>query len=750
MPRAREKRSADVSPQMRRRGPGGEKPVLSDRVLQSVVDLAPAMLWASDAEGRVTVVNEAFSSAMGVPAAKLKGERWLERVHPDDRQRVRDTVQAAVRARQPFKLECIIQPDASVDRAIQLMGKPRVQAKRFMGFVGTAADVTPRRHAEDMARDYESITHSLAEGISFPFFAVNNELVVTYWNRAMAEWSGVPVIAAVGREIEDLLPGSREDGNLERLRAPAQGAWTPEADVWHLRQPHRDALTCRVLRTPGGWAMLGVSPVDPAVHTGVHGSSVEEKLRRSEERYRAFVEGSSEGILRFETDVPIPVTLTEDQQVDMVLRHGFLAECNHALAEAFGFAAAEDIVGVRLSASMDRDNPEYLRLLHEFIRGGYRLTRQETGHVDRQGNRHYTLVSFVGTVEDGALVGAWGSISDITEGREAERRLRLLATTITSTRDCISITDLNDNILFVNDAFLKTYGYTEDELIGRPISLVRSRHVAPELAAQVGPGTLAGGWYGEVLNRRADGTEFPVELWASPVRNDEGEPVALVGVARDITERKRAEEHIKTSLREKEVLLKEIHHRVKNNLQVISSLLSLQAEYLKDEAMVKIFRESQNRVKSMALIHEKIYQSRNLAEVDFGEYLRDLATQLFRSYGIGTHGIFMNIKVDRVVLGVDRAIPCGIIVNELVSNALKYAFPEKAGGRIDITLCTNGKGEIVLTVRDNGVGLPPEIDFETSDSLGLMLVRMLSEQLQGEVKLRPGEPGTEFTLTFQG
>jgi two-component sensor histidine kinase len=268
--------------------------------------------------------------------------------------------------------------------------------------------------------------------------------------------------------------------------------------------------------------------------------------------------------------------------------------------------------------------------------------------------------------------------------------------------------------------------------------------------AQVGPGTLAGGWYGELLNRRSDGTEFPVELWTSPVRNDEGEPVAMVGVARDITERKRADEHIKTSLREKEVLLKEIHHRVKNNLQVISSLLSLQAEYLKDEAMVKIFRESQNRVKSMALIHEKIYQSRNLAEVDFGEYLRELATQLFRSYGIGTHGIFMNINADKVVLGVDRAIPCGIIVNELVSNALKYAFPEKAGGRVDISLHTNGNGEIVLTVRDNGVGLPPDIDFETSDSLGLMLVRMLSEQLQGEVKLCPGEPGTEFTLTFQG
>lgn len=696
------------------------------------------------------MVNEAFASAMGVPGAKLKGEGWLERVHPDDRQNVRDTVSAAVRARQPFKLECTIQPETSVNRAIQLTGRPRVHAKRFLGFVGTAVDITPRRHAEEMARDYESLARFLAEGVTFPFFAINKALVVTYWNRAVAEWSGVPVTAAVGREIEDVLPGSREDGILERLRALVKAEWVPEAGVWHLHSSHRETLTCRFMRTPGGWAILSAPSVDPAVSQGVFASSAEEKLRRSEERYRAFVEGSSEGILRLETDVPIPVTLTEEQQLEMMLRHGFLAECNHALAAAFGLAVAEDIVGARFDGLAGRDNSGYLRLVREFIRGGYRLNRQETGHVDRQGNRHYTLASFVGTVEDGALVRVWGSISDITKGREAERRLRLLATTITSTRDCISITDLNDNILFVNDAFLQTYGYTGEELIGRHISLVRSQNVSPELAAQIGPGTRAGGWYGEILNRRSDGTEFPVELWTSLVRNDEGEPVAMVGVVRDITERKRTDEQIKASLREKEVLLKEIHHRVKNNLQVISSLLSLQAEYLKDESMVKIFRESQNRVKSMALIHEKIYQSQNLAEVDFDEYLRDLATQLFRSYGIGTHGISMNIEADKVVLGVDRAIPCGIIVNELVSNALKHAFPEKTGGRVDISLHTGGQGDIVLTVLDNGVGMPPDFDFETSDSLGLMLVRMLSEQLQGEVKLRAGEPGTEFTITFQG
>ena len=217
--------------------------------------------------------------------------------------------------------------------------------------------------------------------------------------------------------------------------------------------------------------------------------------------------------------------------------------------------------------------------------------------------------SITGTVENGKLVRGWGSVSDITERKEAERRLRLLAHTITSARDCVTITDLEDRVLFVNDAFLETYGYREEEILGHDIAMVRVGEDVGAAMSEIRRSTLDGAWYGEVLNHRADGTVFPVELWTSIVRNDDDEPVAMVGVARDITARKRAEEDIRTSLREKEVLLKEIHHRVKNNLQVISSLLSLQSEYLKDEAMIKIFKESQNRVKSMALIHEKLYQS---------------------------------------------------------------------------------------------------------------------------------------------
>jgi PAS domain S-box-containing protein len=340
-------------------------------------------------------------------------------------------------------------------------------------------------------------------------------------------------------------------------------------------------------------------------------------------------------------------------------------------------------------------------------------------------------------------------VSDITERKEAERRLRLLAHTITSVRDCVTITDLEDNVLFVNDAFLETYGYREDEILGQDIAMVRIADDPGAAISEIHQATLDGAWYGEVLNHRADGTIFPVELWTSIVKNDDNEPVAMVGVARDITARRRAEEALRSSLREKEVLLKEIHHRVKNNLQVISSLLSLQSEYLKDEAMIKIFKESQNRVKSMALIHEKLYQSANLAEIDFSDYLRELTTQLFRSYGIGAHGVSLNVHASQVLLAVDRAIPCGIIVNELVTNALKYAFPNGQGGRIDIDLHPVSDEQIRLAVRDNGVGFPADVDFETSDSLGLTLVRMLADQVQGEVVLQASERGAEFIMTFR-
>jgi two-component sensor histidine kinase len=208
-----------------------------------------------------------------------------------------------------------------------------------------------------------------------------------------------------------------------------------------------------------------------------------------------------------------------------------------------------------------------------------------------------------------------------------------------------------------------------------------------------------------------------------------------------------AEGKIRASLKEKEVLLKEIHHRVKNNLQIVSSLLYLQATRTEDPGAVSALRESRARVKSMALIHERLYQSPNLASVDMGGYTRNLVSDLQRFYRTDDSSVRLTVNIDDIPLGITEAIPCGLIINELVSNVLKHAFPKGEGGEITIQLLRESAKHITLTVSDNGIGFPEHVDFRNASSLGLTLINSLVQQLDGSIELdRRG--GTTFTITF--
>lgn len=215
----------------------------------------------------------------------------------------------------------------------------------------------------------------------------------------------------------------------------------------------------------------------------------------------------------------------------------------------------------------------------------------------------------------------------------------------------------------------------------------------------------------------------------------------------EIVERQRAEEQIKTSLQEKEVLLKEIHHRVKNNLQIISSLLNLQSRVIANPEALTVFKESQNRVRSMALIHEKLYQSKDLAKIDFEAYARELTNYLFRAYHNGAAPVTLNVNVSNVFLNIETAVPCGLIVSELVSNALKYAFPDGRAGEINIDLYPSSNNIYTLIVADNGVGLPPAVDLRQVATLGFRIVQTLTDQLGGTITL-PNAGGATFIITL--
>ena len=204
---------------------------------------------------------------------------------------------------------------------------------------------------------------------------------------------------------------------------------------------------------------------------------------------------------------------------------------------------------------------------------------------------------------------------------------------------------------------------------------------------------------------------------------------------------------LKASLREKDILLKEVHHRVKNNLQVISSLIDLQAERLPDKAMRALFRDTRDRVRSMALVHEKLYQSADLAHTELGAYIRNVMKELFQAHGEVSSRIRLHMELEPVFLPIDMAIPCGLILNEMATNSLKHAFVGRPQGSIEIHLTSVRNESVRLRFQDDGCGLPPGLDFQAAETLGLRLIRMLSKQLHAELKVHNGT-GSAFELSF--
>jgi len=239
-----------------------------------------------------------------------------------------------------------------------------------------------------------------------------------------------------------------------------------------------------------------------------------------------------------------------------------------------------------------------------------------------------------------------------------------------------------------------------------------------------------------------------LEITASPLLDGKGLRYGAIESIRDITERKKEEIQLKSSLNEKEVLLREIHHRVKNNLQIISSLLNLQEFYVKEDPIaVNVLKESKNRVLAMAMIHEMLYQSTNLSHINIPNYIRNLISNLVYSYGYNSN--FKTVlNVEEIMLNIETSIPVGLIIGELVSNSLRHAFPNKQEGKITLSLKYCNKG-YNLVISDDGVGLPPKYDFRNVEStLGLKLVNSLVEQLDGSIELEKNI-GTQFTIKFK-
>jgi PAS domain S-box-containing protein len=331
---------------------------------------------------------------------------------------------------------------------------------------------------------------------------------------------------------------------------------------------------------------------------------------------------------------------------------------------------------------------------------------------------------------------------------KSEARFRQV---VESAPNAIVMSNASGRIEMVNAQAERVFGYARAELLGQPVEMLvpkrfRGRHPALRTSYLNDPRSRPMGAGRDLYGLRKDGSEFPVEIGLNPIETEEGTMVLSAVV--DISERKHREESIQAALKEKDVLLGEIHHRVKNNLQVIHSLLDLQSSKIRDETALQLLKESQNRLKSMAMIHQTLYQSKDFGHVDFRDFLDALVPTLVSSYSVDPGRIKLAISGADVSLPINAAIPCGLVVNELISNALKHAFPKGSNGEIKVDLASEPDDTIVLTVADDGVGIPDDIDLGNATTLGLQLVELLAEQLAAKLTLQRSNP-TLFVLRFQ-
>ena len=507
------------------------------------------------------------------------------------------------------------------------------------------------------------------------------------------------------------------------------------------------------------------------VWVGVFVAYLTVNLKREQGRYRAIFDSAESGICIFSP------------------RRGRIADVNQRCAAWLGYGRAE-LVG-REFAHLWKD-PVALASLTRAIDEKGSVGDVEAELVARDGTARWGLVSMV-PVPDGAVLLSLVDITarkeadaelqcyqehltemvdqrtreleqvnihlrnEISERQRAEQALRereahLRAIFEAALRVAYIITDLggeDTTILDFSPGAEHTFGYRKDEVVGKPVGLIYTPEDVAHLAEFQQKMQRRGVEFsGELTMVRKSGEHFPVLFSLYPLPAADGIVTRAVCVAIDITKRKQAEEQIRASLEEKERLLQEIHHRVKNNMQVVSALLVLQSKKTKDRKILEMFRDSEHRIKTMALIHEKLYQSRSFGTIDLTEYLTRLIQYLFRSYEERSARVTLDMDVRDISLDIDTALPCSLIINELVSNSLKYAFPDGQGGKIGIRVTKEEGPVYTMEIRDNGVGLPLDLDLERTETLGLRLVHGLAvNQLGGSIETGTGR-GTSFIIRF--
>jgi len=456
----------------------------------------------------------------------------------------------------------------------------------------------------------------------------------------------------------------------------------------------------------------------------------EKALLLSEKNYRELVDNSLVGIYKTHLN-------------------GDIIFANESLAKIFKSESVEELKSQKI-IDFYKNHSERKEIIHRLKKEG-KLEQYELEMVSTTGETVNMLLSanLTGNIISGMLM-------DITERKSTEKALQdneeKYRTLFEANPNYTTLVSLEGVILDVNSSASRFAGLSSGELIGKNFSelgIFPAEDISflREKFSRALKGETLKPFQYHLINKNGEYSWIETQL--VPIKKD-GMINSILVIDTDITDRKNAIDRLRSSVNEKKILIKEIHHRVKNNMQIISSLLNLQSQHLKDDEKVAatVLKESQNRVRSMAMIHEKLYQSKDFTHIRFEDYIKRLLSDLFYSYDTSSDQVKLVVDVEDVNLNMETAVPCGLIISELFSNSLKYAFPEGRGGEIRVSLKQETDDQrFVLTVGDDGVGLPPDLDFKNTTTLGLELVNNLTKQIDGEIELDRSH-GTEFKIRF--
>jgi PAS domain S-box-containing protein len=699
--------------------------------LQQLLDTIPLPVFYKNTDGVYLGCNSAFELFCGFSRDRIVG-RTVHDLAPSQRADVYQEADAALFDAPGVQIyETEFQNRDGSTRDVIFNKATFVDPEnRVAGLVGAITDISGRRRAERELLLKNDMLRAIIQAAPTAIIGLDLDgNVCNVWNPAAERMLGWSAEEVMGKPLPGMDPEQREE--FRDLQEWIRGGRTLDGVEVRRRRQDGSPIDCSIYASPlhdtegrivGNIAVL----VDITER-----KQVEESLRLA----NLIVENSPLVLFRWRA--------TEGWPVELVSRN----------VTRFGYTPDELITGVvPFSALVHPDDLRQVTAeVAEFVRQGVDRFQQEYRIVTKGGAvRWIDDRSAVERDSQGRISHFQGVVLDITERklaeealRESEEKFRVLAQTSPTAIILIQ----GERIVFANQAASQISGYGQDALPGMMCwdlvsddfrDQIRRRGLARLRGEQV-----PGRYECKILTR--GGTERWVIVSGATMEYG-GRPAVIITLL-DITDTKLAEERIRAALTEKVVLLKEIHHRVKNNLQIISTLLDLQAESVRDEGALCAFRESQDRIRAMALVHEKLYRTENLSSIDFSGYIESLTTHLYNGYAIDSGRVSLSIDAGNVCLSIDQAIPCGLIISELVSNSLKYAFPGSAAGSISVSFREQGDGMVSLTVADSGVGLPVSVDFTASETLGLQLVRMLVKQLRGEIAL-DNSGGARFSIRF--